>query len=191
MQAARHSDRSATAVGYALAAAAVAIMLGYFPSLSSPFVAPKLFVLCVAGACGFLGWVAGPWQRRPAPGDRTIVQPIIQPVVQPIIQPVIQSILAACAAFGLVVVISTGLAAVRGAPRAPYAAVELVRIGAMFGVAVGAAFAARADARNARRLCEAVHASAGLVALLGLAQHLRLSPLPIPSISVPGSTFGN
>jgi O-antigen ligase len=179
MQAARHSDRSATAVGYALAAAAVAIMLGYFPSLSSPFVAPKLSVLYVAGACGFLGWAAGPWQPRPAPGDRTTIQPVVQPI------------LAACAAFGLVVVISTGLAAARGAPRAPYAAVELARIGAMFGVAVGAAFAARADARNARRLCEAVHASAGLVALLGLAQHLRLSPLPIPSISVPGSTFGN
>ena len=64
-------------------------------------------------------------------------------------------------------------------------------MGAMFGVAVGAALAARADVRNARRLCEAIHASAGLVALIGLAQHLRLSPLPIPSISVPGSTFGN
>ena len=83
------------------------------------------------------------------------------------------------------------LAAGRGAPGAPYASVELIRIGAMFGVAVGAAFAARADARNARRLCEAIQASAGLVALIGLCQHLRLSPLPIPSISVPGSTFGN
>ncbi len=64
-------------------------------------------------------------------------------------------------------------------------------MGAMFGVAVGAACAARADARNAQRLCEAIHASAGLVALIGLGQHLHLSPLPIPSISVPGSTFGN
>jgi len=172
MKAARDSDRSATAVGYALAAAAVAIMLGYFPSLSAPFVAPKLAVLLVAGACGFLGWTAGSWRRRPAP--RTV-----------------PAIVIASTAFGLVAVISAMLAAGRGAPGAPYAPVELIRLGAMFGVAAGAAFAARVDARNGRRLCEAIHASAGLVALIGLCQHLRLSPLPIPSISVPGSTFGN
>ena len=58
----------------------------------------------------------------------------------------------ASAAFGLLVVVTAMLAAVRGAPGAPYASVEIIRIGAMFGVAVGAAFAARADARNARRL---------------------------------------
>ena len=104
---------------------------------------------------------------------------------------VARPIVAAGAAFGLAVVISTVLAAARGAPGAPYAADELVRLGAMFGVAAGAALAARADIRNTRRLCEAIHASAGLVALIGLAQHLRLSPLPIPAISVPGSTFGN
>ncbi len=173
MQAARPSDRSAAAVGSALAAAAVAIMLGYFPSLSSPFVAPKLALLVVAGACGFLGWAAGSWPPRPAPRDARSTRTIV----------------GASAAFGLLVVLSTVLAAGRGAPGAPYAAAELVRIGAMFGVAVGAAVAARAG--STRRLCEAIHASAGLVALIGLAQHLRLSPLPIPSISVPGSTFGN
>ena len=170
MKAAPDSDRSATAVGYALAAATVAIMLGYFPSLSSPFVAPKLAVLLVAGACGFLGWAARSWE--PPSG-------------------IVPSIVRTGAAFGLAVVGSTVLALGRGTPGAPYAAVEIIRIGAVFGVAVGAAFAARADARNARRLCEAIHASAGLVALIGLAQHLRLSPLPIPAISVPGSTFGN
>jgi O-antigen ligase len=171
MKAAPDSDRSATAVGYALAAAAVAIMLGYLPALSSPFVAPKLAVLLVAGACGFLGWAAGSWRPRPAPRERGII--------------------GASAAFGLLIVVSACLAAGRGAPGAPYAAVEIIRIGAMFGVAAGAAFAARADARHTRRLCEAIHASAGLVALIGLCQHLRLSPLPIPAISVPGSTFGN
>ena len=178
MKAARDSDRSATAVGYALAAAAVAIMLGYLPALSSPFVAPKLAVLLVAGACGFLGWAAGSWRPQPAPHDRGGVRGD-------------RAIIGASTAFGLLAVIAAMLAAGRGAPGAPYAPVELIRMGAMFGVAVGAAFAARADARNARRLCEAIHASAGLVALIGLAQHLRLSPLPIPSISVPGSTFGN
>ena len=182
MEASRHHHRSATAVGYALAAGAVAIMLGYFPPLSSPFVAPKLAILLVAGACGLLGWAAGPW-RRPAARDGA------SPPAD--VRTSFQTILGAGAAFGLVVVVSTALAVRRRGPGAPYAAVEIVRMGAMFGVAVGAAFAARADARNTRRLCEAIHASAGLVALIGLAQHLRLSPLPIPSISVPGSTFGN
>src|SRR5450631_15112 len=171
MEAAPDSDPSASAVGYLLAGAAVAIMLGYLPALSSPFVAPKLAILSVAGACGFLGWAAGSWRRRPGPCDRVFV--------------------GASALFGLLVLLSAALATRRGAPGAPYAAVEIIRIGAMFGVAVGAAYAARADARNARRLCEAIHAAAGLVALIGLGQHLRLSPLPIPAISVPGSTFGN
>ena len=178
MKVARDSDPSATAVGYALAGAAVTIMLGYVPSLSAPFVAPKLAVLLVAGACGFLGWTAGSWRPRPARRD-------------PGVRACDRKILGASTAFGLLVVVTALLAAGRGAPGAPYASVELIRIGAMFGVAVGAACAARADARNARRLCEAIHASAGLVALIGLCQHLRLSPLPIPSISVPGSTFGN
>jgi O-antigen ligase len=175
MKGARDSDRPATAVGYALAAAAVAIMLGYFPSLSAPFVAPKLAVLLIAGACGFLGWAAGSWRPRPAPRNRAMGRAII----------------GAAMAFGLLVVVTALLAVRRGAAGTPYASVELIRIGATFGVAVGAASAARADARNARRLCEAIQASAGLVALIGLCQHLRLSPLPIPSISVPGSTFGN
>jgi O-antigen ligase len=178
MTAARDSDRSATLVGNALAVATVAIMLGYLPALNSPFVAPKLAVLLVAGACGFLGWAAGSWRPQPAPHDRGSVRGD-------------RAIIGASTAFGLLAVIAAMLAAGRGVPGAPYAPVELIRLGAMFGVAVGAAFAARADGRNARRLCEAIHASAGLVALLGLAQHLRLSPLPIPSISVPGSTFGN
>jgi O-antigen ligase len=175
MEAARDSDRAATAVGYALAVSTVAIMLGYLPSLSSPFVAPKLAVLLVAGASGLVGWAAGTWRPRPADRDRKGDR----------------MIWGAATAFGLLIVSSATIAAARGAPGAPYAPVEILRIGAMFGVAVGAAFAARADGRNARRLCEAIHASAGLVALIGLGQHLRLSPLPIPAISVPGSTFGN
>src|SRR3954471_19734743 len=183
MKAAGHSDRSAGAVGYALAAAAVAVMLGYFPSLSLPFVAPKLTVLLVAGACGFLGWAARSWEPRPPSGQQSDDGARIRAIGGPIV--------AAGAAFALVVVTSAVLAVGRGTPGAPYAAVEIIRIGAMFGVAVGAAFAGRADARHTRRLCEAIHAGAGLVALIGLCQHLRLSPLPIPAISVPGSTFGN
>ncbi len=182
MSAARDSDRSAALVGNALAVATVAIMLGYLPALNSPFVAPKLAILLLAGGCGFLGWAAGSWPPRAAPEDRGGV---------PGDRACDRRILGAAAAFGLLSVLAAMRAAGRGAPGAPYAPVELIRIGAMLGVAVGAAHAARTEVRNARRLCEAIHASAGLVALLGLAQHLRLSPLPIPSISVPGSTFGN
>jgi O-antigen ligase len=199
MKAATDSDRSAAAVGYALAAAAVAIMLGYFPSLSSPFVAPKLTVLVVAGACGFLGWAARSWGPRPVAGQRGDDGASARPSGRPMVRAIDRTgdrminrlILGACAALGLAVVLSAALAVRRGPPGAPYAAIEIIRLGATFGVAVGAAFAARAGARHARRLCEAIHASAGLVALIGLAQHLHLSPLPIPAISVPGSTFGN
>ena len=162
------SDRTAAGVGVLLAVAAIAIMLGYAPLLSSPFVVPKLAVLELAGALGLLGWSIGPrgprWNRGVA---------------------------GAGAAFGFLVVISAALALERGAPGAPYASTEMMRFGALAAVAIGAGFAARADARSGRRLAEAIHAGAGLVALLGLSQHLRLLPLPIPTISVPGSTFGN
>ena len=162
------SDRTAAGVGVLLAVAAIAIMLGYAPVLSSPFVVPKLAILELAGALGLLGWSIGPcgprWNR---------------------------GIAGAGAAFGLLLVISAALALKRAAPGAPYAATEMMRFGALAAVAMGAGFAARADARSGRRLAEAIHAGAGLVALLGLSQHLRLLPLPIPTISVPGSTFGN
>src|ERR1700729_3220898 len=109
MGAARDSDRAASAVGYALAVSTVAIMLGYLPSLSSPFVAPKLTVLLAAGASGLLGWAAGLWRpQSDRPGDRLI--------------------LGACAAFGLLSVASAASAAARGAPGAPYATDEIIRI---------------------------------------------------------------
>ena len=155
MEPARDSDRSAAAVGYALAAAAVAIMLGYFPSLSSPFVAPKLAVLLVAGACGFLGWAAKSGEPRPAPGKRGDDGASVRAIDRTSDR----TIVGVCAAFGLVVVLSTVLAVGRGTPGAPYAAIEIIRIGAMFGVAVGAAFAARAmpatRAASARRFTPA------------------------------------
>jgi O-antigen ligase len=162
------SDCIATGVGWLLAVAAIAIMLGYVPSLSAPFVAPKLAVLELAGALGLLGWSIG--SRRPRWN---------------------RGVAGAAAAFGLVLVISAALALHRGPAGAPYASTEMMRFAALGGVAIGAGFAARAESANARRLTEAIHASAGLVALLGLGQHLRFMPLRIPTISVPGSTFGN
>ena len=188
METARDSDRSAAAVGYALAAAAVAIMLGYFPSLSSPFVAPKLAVLLVAGACGFLGWAARSWAaspRRAARGGprerRTTGHHATDRAPS--------SALRGLRARGRPLDGARRRQRHRPAHRTPPSRSSVS--GPCSGWRLGAAFAARADARHARRLCEAIHASAGLVALIGLAQHLRLSPLPIPAISVPGSTFGN
>src|SRR3954470_7239438 len=108
MKAARDSDRSANAVGYGLAAAAVAIMLGYFPSLGSPFVAPKLAVLLVAGACGVLGWATSAWEPRSPPRERGDAHAIVRPGGR--------TIIGACAAFGLLVAISTVLALGRGTP---------------------------------------------------------------------------
>jgi O-antigen ligase len=160
--------RLAAAVGSLLAAVAVAIALGYFPALASPFVEPKLALLVLAGALGFAAWtLASPRPRW----DRPIAT--------------------AAGAFAVALGLSALLAIRRGPPGAPYAADELVRTAAVLGVALGAGLAVRAEARSARRLSEAISAGAALVALVGLLQHLRLLPLPIPTISVPGSTFGN
>ncbi|HSS37747.1 MAG TPA: O-antigen ligase family protein, partial [Polyangia bacterium] len=67
--------------------------------------------------------------------------------------------------------------------------VELARWGAAAGVALGTALAIAS--RKRERLVDAIQISAALVSAIGLAQHLGVCPLPIPSISVPGSTFGN
>ncbi len=166
-------DHLASAASSALAAAAVAIALGYFPALASPFVEPKLAVLVVAGALGFAAWALASARPRWAPPGWN------RPVV------------VAAGAFALVLVLSALLAILRRPPGAPYAADELVRTAAVMGVALGAGLAARFDPRSRRRLLEAISAGAGLVALVGLLQHLRLLPLAIPTISVPGSTFGN
>ena len=149
--------------------AAVAVALGYFPSLDAPFIEPKLAVLVVAGALGLGGFiwtaVVDRWWPRL---DRAIA--------------------AAAVALLLAMSLSTAVALRRGPPGAPYAGAEIVRVLALIGVALAVA---AGDAEARRRLFEAIHAAAGLVSLIGLIQHLRLASLPIPSFSVPGSTFGN
>jgi O-antigen ligase len=161
-------------VPVALSAAALAIALGYLPSLDAPFVEPKLAVLCLAGALGLGGHLlaSAEGRRRPRwPWTLT----------------------AAVAALLLTTLLSALVAARREPPGAPYAAAELVRLVAVIGVALGAAAASAAEpaAGGRRRLCEAIHAGAALVSLLGLLQHFRILPFPIPTISLPGSTFGN
>jgi O-antigen ligase len=172
MVAAGDRDRAGAAVGYILAAAAVAIALGYVPILASPFVEPKLAVLVIAGALAAGGYASAVVAGSPRPRWN-------------------RSIAGASAAFGLVLLAATATAARQGTVGVPYFVPEIVRLGSMFAIAIGAALTANAGVGARRRLCEAIHAGAGLVALLGLCQHLRLLPLPLPTISVPGSTFGN
>ena len=172
MTAAGDKDRAGTAVGYILAAAAVAIALGYLPNLASPFVEPKLALLAAAGALGAGGYAWAVVAGSPRPRWN-------------------RSISGTSGAFVLVLLVATAISARRGAPGVPYFVPEIVRLGSMFAVAAGAALVANDGSGARRRLCEAVHAGAGLVALLGLGQHLRRLPLPLPTISVPGATFGN
>lgn len=161
-------ERLPAAAGSALAAGAVAVALGYFPALDSPFVEPKLAVLVLAGAIGFAAWALAPARPR---WNGTIAW--------------------ATGVLGAVLALSALLAIRRGPPGAPYAAEELVRTVAVLGVALGTGLAAGAERRQVLRLGEAISAAAALVSLLGLLQHLRIVALPIPTISVPGSTFGN
>ncbi|HXJ19715.1 MAG TPA: O-antigen ligase family protein [Polyangia bacterium] len=149
-----------------LPGAALLVALAYAPSLASPFAEVKLAALVLAGALSAAAWLAGRSAR--APLDRGI------------------------AAAGLAVLATTALAAVLAAPRdigAPYAAAELVRLNAAAGVALGTALAVSAG--RSGPLLQAIQVGAALVSVIGLGQHLQLLPLPIPSFSVPGSTFGN
>jgi O-antigen ligase len=166
-------DRAATVAGTALPVAAIVIALGYLPALAAPFVEPKLAVLVTAGA---LGLGARAWAEASG-GAVGRWSPFIT---------------RSCQALLVTTLLAALLAARRPPAGAPYAAPELVRMLALFGVALGAGLlGATADPAPRRRLVEAIVAGAGMVALVGLIQHLRLLPLAIPTISVPGSTFGN
>ena len=166
-----------TPVGARLGPAGVAVALLvvpllYVPALDAPFAQPKLAVLLLVGALGLggalLAWARGAagWSRRP-------------------------SFLAlAAGAVAATTLAAAALAAWRRPEGAPYAAAELARLAAMFGVALAAALAAP-DAHWRRRVTDAITVSAGIVSALGLLQHVRLLPLVLPVISIPGSTFGN
>jgi O-antigen ligase len=169
------SDPVGVPVGPAvLSAAAIAIALAYIPALDAPFVEPKLAVLLVAGAFGFGDHLVMTASGRPRPRWP-------------------RSLTAAASALLLTTVLAALVAARRRPPGAPYAAAEIIRLVAVLGVALGAGRAAATESTGGgrRRLCEAIHAGATLVSLLGILQHLRILPFQIPTISVPGSTFGN
>jgi O-antigen ligase/cytochrome c-type biogenesis protein CcmH/NrfG len=149
----------------ATTAAAVVVPLIYAPALEAPFVVPKLAVLEVMAALGFLAFalqiaaVDGARWSRPA-------------------------------AVGAGLVLCTTAAAWAMTPRAPYAVPALARWAALFGVACAAVLVSD-DARARQRLLEAITGAAAVVSVIGILQHLELAPLPIPVISAPGATFGN
>ena len=154
-----------------LCAAALAVPLFYVPALSSVFAEPKLALLSVAGALGLAGAIL----RWTETGTRPRLE---RPLAVAVGALLLTTVIAACAAWA------------RGSPGAPYAGVELGRWLAVVGVGLAAAQAS-VDDRWRRRLLTSIQASAGLVSIIGLLQHLQILPLAIPIISVPGSTFGN
>ena len=155
-----------------VAVALLVVPLLYLPALDAPFAQPKLAVLLIAGALG-LGGALLAWARGGACRPR---------------RP--SSLALAAAAVAATTLVPAALAAWRRPEGAPYAAAELARLAAMFGVGLAAAQAAP-DADWRRRVTDAITVSAGLVSALGLLQHVRLLPLALPVISIPGSTFGN
>ena len=154
----------------AIVAAALAVPLFYLPVSESPFADPKLALVLLAGGLGLAGGLLA-WAR----GER---------------QPGSPSVRAALAAVVFTSALAAVIAAARRPPGAPYALAEILRLLAMIGIAAAAAQAAR-DPQWRRRLFDGIHAAAGIVALLGLLQHVELLPFALPIISVPGSTFGN
>jgi len=167
------ASRFAAALGPASAcAAAVAVALFYVPSLNSVFLEPKRALLYLAGAVG-LGAQLLIWADPPA--SRLRLSPAM-----------VGAVLALLATTALAAVVAQS----RGAPGAPYAGPEILRFLAVAAVALSAARAAASPLWR-RRLLVSIHVAGGLVSLLGLLQHLQILPLHIPTISVPGSTFGN
>lgn len=159
----------------AVCGAALAVPVVYAPNLDAPFTAPKLALLLVAAGLAVAGEALAAGEPR-GDGDSPRRWPI--------------GLALALAAFLVTTIASTVAAVARGAPGAPYAPNELARGAAVVGIALGAARAAEAPVWRLA-LLRSIHAAAGVVSALGLLQHLRWLPVPLPVISVPGSTFGN
>ncbi|HTB73177.1 MAG TPA: hypothetical protein VK762_08025, partial [Polyangiaceae bacterium] len=150
-------------------AAPLLALVAYAPALQAPFLVPKFAVLEISGA---LGWLAFLLQRVLMGQPRW----------------------SRAAAVGAWLVIATTLAswiaALGREPGAPYALDAFARSASCLGLACGASvIAGDGDARQ--RVLEAVTTAAGAVAAVGILQHFEWSPLVIPVISTPGSTFGN
>ncbi len=163
----------AAALGPAsVCAAAVAVPLFYLPNLHSVFAEPKLALLYLAGAVGLGAYFlvrADPFASEVRAS---------------------RAMIGAMAAWLVTTIFAELVTKVRGGFEAPYGRLEVVRFLAVVGVAASAARAAASPPWR-RRLLVSIHIAGGLVSLIGLLQHLQILPLSIPTISVPGSTFGN
>ena len=167
------ASRFAATLGPASACvAAVGIALFYLPNLHSVFLEPKLALLYLAGAVG-VGAQLLLWADPPP--SRVRLSP-----------PMVGAVLALLAT----TVFAAGLARSRAVSGAPYAGLEILRLLAVVAVALSAAHAAAVPIWR-RRLLASIHIAGGLVSLIGFLQHLQILPIHIPTISVPGSTFGN
>jgi O-antigen ligase len=145
------------------------VMLLFAPALEAPFLVPKFAALELAASLGFVAY---------ALARATTAHPMWTGPLK----------------VGVLLVLATTLVAwLAAASRplgAPYAVAAVVRWGSLLGVACGASVLADSpDARD--RALQAVTVAVGAVAAIGLLQHLDILPLPIPVISMPGSTFGN
>jgi O-antigen ligase len=145
------------------------VLLVYAPAAQAPFLVPKFAVLELAASLGLASFVL----RRLAPGGPRWTRAV---------------------SGGALLVLTTSavawLAAALTPAGAPYAIDAIARWGSLFGIACGASVIA--DLRGPRqRVLETVTMAAAVVATLGLLQHLELTPVAIPVISRPGSTFGN
>jgi O-antigen ligase len=171
----------------ATAGAAILIPLLYVPRLAAPFTAPKEAILEVAAALGFSAYLlrrATDRAPRPPEGAEAALA-AGRPGARAwsISIPMAMLLVAASGA------LSAAIAA-RTRPGASYALDSLLRWVALLGIVYGVA--AQEDRPAARAsLFHAVTASAAIVSVIGLLQHIDLFALPLPVISTPGSTFGN
>jgi O-antigen ligase len=149
--------------------AALLVLLIYAPGLQAPFLVPKFAALEIAASLGFMCLAL----RRGAPGGPRWTQAV------------------SAGAFALLVSTAIAwLAVLPGSLGAPYAVDAIARWVSLFGIACGASVIA--DEREPReRVLQAATVAAAVVAFMGLLQHMELTPLSIPIISRPGSTFGN
>lgn len=159
-------------------AAAVTIPLFYLPNLHSIFAEPKLALLYLAAAVGF----AAPFLAVLVAGGELPARPMRMRIST--------AMSIAIVAWLGTTVLAAFVALEYTKIGGPYAFSELARFGAVVVVAVSAAHAVAIPLWR-RRLLASIHITGGLVSLIGLLQHLQILPLRIPTISVPGSTFGN
>ncbi len=140
------------------------VLLAFVPDLQAPFLVPKLAALECFGALIFLTSVLGLRRFRPD---------VLLCIVLVLASTLLSWVVASRYSFG-----------------AHNASSALWRWLCVIGFAFGAS-SAKDDPRARRALVSTVSASAVLVSIIGLWQHLELATLPIPIISLPGSTFGN